>query len=113
MGDLELTKAVQVVRDDLLAAAAQGAGQQVQFEVGPIEMEFTVEIRVDTKVRAGFRVWVVSADAEAGAGRASTHKVTVTLTPKDAKTGGPLLISDAADAAPAGTAEPLGSAVSR
>jgi Trypsin-co-occurring domain 2 len=111
MSELELATAVQVVRDELLAAAARGAGQAVQFEVGPIEMEFAVEIRMDASAKAGFRAWVISADIGGSAGRTSEHRVTITLTPKDAKTGRSLLISDAAGQG--GPGAPLGSVVDR
>lgn len=91
--EIELADAVAALRDELLTAAARGAGQEIAFVVGPIEMEFAVELRADEKAKAGFKAWVVSADVEAGAGR-----VTVALTPKRAD-GGDLLISAAPAAA--------------
>lgn len=92
--DIELSDAVAAVREELLDAARRGSGQQIAFVVGPIEMEFTVELRADAKVKAGFKAWVLaSADAEAGVSRGRTHKVKVTLTPKQAD-GADLLISD-------------------
>ena len=96
--EIELADAVAAMRDELLTAAAQGADQEIAFVVGPIEMEFAVELRADAKAKAGFKTWVVSADVEAGVGRASTHRVTVTLTPKRAD-GSDLLISAAPAAA--------------
>jgi hypothetical protein len=30
--------------------------------VGPIEVEFTVELRQDVSVKAGFKAWVLSAE---------------------------------------------------
>ena len=91
---IELANAVAAVRDELLDAAARGTGQDITFAVGPIEMEFAVELRADAKVRAGFRAWVLSADAEAGGAWARSHRVKVTLTPKRAD-GADLLISEA------------------
>src|ERR1019366_8276221 len=81
--DIELADAVAVVREELLEAARRGTMQEVAFLVGPIEMEFTVELRVDATAKAGFKAWVL-ASAEVGAGvtRGQTHRVTVTLTPK-------------------------------
>lgn len=70
------------MRDELLGAAARGAGSELEFVVGPIELEFAVELRQDAKVKTGFKAWVVSADAEAGLARARTHKVKMTLTPR-------------------------------
>lgn len=80
--EIELADAVVALRDELLSAAARGARQEIAFAVGPIEMEFVVELRADAKAKAGFKAWVVSAGAEVGAGRTRTHRVTISLTPK-------------------------------
>lgn len=49
--------AVAAVRDELLEAATRGAGHEIAFAVGPVEMEFEVELRADARAKAGFRVW--------------------------------------------------------
>ncbi|GHI86610.1 trypco2 family protein [Streptomyces xanthophaeus] len=90
--DIPLVDAVAAVRDELLAAAAQGADQEVTFAVGPIEMEFQVELRADGKAKGGLRLWAVSAETEAGVSRGRTHRVAFTLTPRSAS-GEDLLIS--------------------
>ncbi|MFD8707038.1 trypco2 family protein [Kitasatospora sp. NPDC059648] len=90
--DIPLVDAVAAVRDELLAAAAQGVDQEIQFAVGPVEMEFQVELRADGKAKGGFRLWAVSAETEAGVSRGRTHRVAFTLTPKSAS-GADLLIS--------------------
>ncbi|MEU2630399.1 trypco2 family protein [Kitasatospora sp. NPDC007106] len=82
--EIELANAVAAVRDELLGAAARGAGQNLQFKVGPVELEFAVELRVDAKAKAGFKAWVVTAGAEGGAARSRTHTVKLTLTPQNA-----------------------------
>ncbi|MCY0939219.1 MULTISPECIES: trypco2 family protein [unclassified Streptomyces] len=93
---IELAKAVAAVRDELLEAAASGVGQDITFAVGPVEMEFEVELRSDAKATGGFRVWAVTADAEAGVSRGRTHRVSFTLTPKSAD-GTEMLIRGSAD----------------
>ncbi|MEV0610963.1 trypco2 family protein [Polymorphospora rubra] len=90
--EIELADAVAAVREELLEAAGRGTGQEVGFVVGPIELEFTVELRADAKAKTGFKAWVLTADVEAGVARGRTHRVMVTLTPKAAD-GGDLLIS--------------------
>lgn len=90
--DIELADAVTGVREELLEAARRGVGQDIGFVVGSIEMQFTVELRADAKARAGFKAWVVSGEAEAGVSRVRTHRVTVSLTPKQ-RDGGDLLIA--------------------
>lgn len=93
---IELADAVAVVRDQLIEAAAQGAGDSLGFVVGPVEMEFVVELKADAKAKAGFKAWVVTGAAEAGVSRARTQKVKVVLTPRTAD-GGDLLISSRRD----------------
>ncbi|GGY08434.1 trypco2 family protein [Streptomyces tanashiensis] len=81
--DVPLTDAVAAVRDELIAAAARaGDDPQVVFAVGPLEMEFQVELRADAKAKAGFKLWAVGAETEAAHSRGRTHRVTFTLTPK-------------------------------
>ncbi|GGO89566.1 trypco2 family protein [Wenjunlia tyrosinilytica] len=87
LGGIELAKAVQAVRDELMEAAADGAGKRLRFEVGEIQMEFAVELRRDKRVKGGVKAWVFTADADRGSGSAHTHKVAFTLKPKDARTG--------------------------
>lgn len=89
--DVELADAVASVRDELMAAASRGAGAGLEFVVGPLELEFAVELRHDANVRSGFKAWVVSAEAEGGTGRTRTHTVKVTLTPRRVG-GGDLLV---------------------
>jgi hypothetical protein len=45
--EIELADAVAAVREELFDAARRGVGQEVAFVVGPIEMEFAVELRAD------------------------------------------------------------------
>ncbi|MFE5082940.1 trypco2 family protein [Streptomyces mirabilis] len=109
---VELAKAVQSLRDELLEAAVQGADQAVRFAVDSIELEFTVELRKDVAGRVGIKAWVVTAGADASRGRADTHRVKLTLSPKDAATGRALEIGSADRGGTAGftrTTPPSGS----
>ncbi|MFI1067737.1 trypco2 family protein [Streptomyces spororaveus] len=81
--DVPLADAVAAVRDELLEAAARaGEDPGVVFAVGPVEMEFEVELRADTKAKGKFKLWAVGAEVEAGISRGRTHRVSFTLTPK-------------------------------
>ncbi|MGW4652390.1 trypco2 family protein [Kitasatospora sp. NPDC004289] len=89
--------AVAAVRDELIAAAARGGNHpEVVFAVGPVEMEFEVELRADAKAKAGFKLWAVGAETEAGFSRGRTHRVSFTLMPRSAH-GGDLLVSGSAE----------------
>jgi hypothetical protein len=92
--EIELADAVAALRDELLTAAARGVSPDLAFAVGPVELEFAVELRTDARAKAGFKAWVVSADAEAGVARAQTHRVTLTLKPQR-RDGGDLMVSGA------------------
>jgi Trypsin-co-occurring domain 2 len=85
---IELARAVQAIRDELVAAAAQADGEQLRFEVGEIQMEFAVELRHDARVKGGVKAWVFSADVDAGRAAGRTHKVAFTLKPKNTQTNG-------------------------
>ncbi len=81
-GEIGLADAVAAIREELQAATVNGAGEELQFTVGPVELEFTVVLRTDATVKSGFRAWVVSADAEVGLGRERTQRIALTLTPR-------------------------------
>lgn len=94
--DVPLADAVSAMRDELLAAAARNSTNAIFFEVGPIDLEFEVALRAETKVGGGFKFWwVVDARAEVAGSGAKTHRVKLTLIPKDAS-GTPLLVGGSA-----------------
>lgn len=106
--DLELAEAVEAIRNELLNAAARGAGNDVTFQVGPIQMEFTVELRRDVRARGGIKAYVLSGEVDAGRSRTRTHRVSFTLEPRRAD-GDPLLVAADGEGGTAGltTAGPL------
>ncbi len=85
---VELADAVEAVRDGLIRAAARAEGQPLRFELGDIQMEFTVEVRREAHGKGGVKAWVVDLGAEAGSARAHTHRVSFTLKPKHEDGGG-------------------------
>ncbi|MEU3508420.1 trypco2 family protein [Streptomyces longwoodensis] len=86
---IELADAVQAVRDELITAAERSSGQDVVFEVGDIELEFSVELHREAKGGAKVKAWVVEAGVDGGAGTTRTHRVAVTLRALDARTRQP------------------------
>ncbi|MFC1404473.1 MULTISPECIES: trypco2 family protein [Streptacidiphilus] len=92
--EIELSTAVRAIREQLVRAALDGAGAPIRFEVGPIQMDFAVELRREAGARGGVKAWVLSAEAEAKASRATTHRVSFTLTPKDAVSGAPIEVGN-------------------
>ncbi|MFF8815918.1 trypco2 family protein [Streptomyces pactum] len=92
--NIDLADAVQAIRDELMTAAARAADQDVVFEVGDIGMEFTVELRKETKGGGRIKAWVVDAGADRTHAETRTHRVSFTLRAKDARTGGPWQVSN-------------------
>ncbi|QNE76663.1 hypothetical protein F0344_20355 [Streptomyces finlayi] len=85
---IELADAVESIRNQLIDAATRATGRPVSFEVGDIQMEFTLELRKEAKGGAKVKAWVVEAGTDASLSTARTHKVAFTLTPRNAVTGG-------------------------
>ena len=96
--EIELADAIASVRDQLLIAAGRATGRPVAFEVGDIEMEFTVELRKEAKAGGRVKAWVVEAGADATRSRGETHRVSFTLRPRNAATGGPWLVGNEEEA---------------
>ena len=78
---IELADAIESVRDQLTEAAARATGQPLVFELGDIQMEFTLELRKEVKggtqgpgLGGGRRA------RDAGRSTGRTHKVSFTLT---------------------------------
>ncbi|MGV9290602.1 trypco2 family protein [Streptomyces sp. NPDC003719] len=79
----ELGETISVIRAELQSAMETGRGESVRFRTGPVELEFTVEVKKDGGARAKIFVlpWTVEAQGAASASR--THRVKLTLQPVD------------------------------
>lgn len=78
-----LADAVRGVRAELQAAMVEGQGEELRFEVGPVELEFAVDVRKEGGMDATAKVYVVSFGAKGSMSAASTHRMKLTLHPKD------------------------------
>jgi Trypsin-co-occurring domain 2 len=84
-----LADAIRELRRELAEAMAEGQGQQVRFELGPVEIEFLLEITKAAEGDAGVRFWVVSLGGKGSFSSGSTHRVQLSLTPRDHSPGSP------------------------
>jgi Trypsin-co-occurring domain 2 len=82
-----------------LRAAALAKDPQLQFNVGPVTVEFTLMTHREGGGRAGIRFWVVEAGASASVADESTQKVTLALTPVTAS-GDAWQVADEVDERP-------------
>ncbi|WBB59180.1 hypothetical protein O7599_26860 [Streptomyces sp. WMMC500] len=99
---VELDKAVQAIRNGLIAAAERAEEQDLAFELGDIQMEFTVELRKELKGGGKVRAWVLEAGADATQISATTQRVAFTLKPKDNRTGDAWKVGNENDGSVAG-----------
>lgn len=91
---LELTSALGAVRAQLSEAMRAAEGERLQFELGDVEMEFTVTMSQEAKVDGGVKVWVVNAGGSKATTTGTTHKIKVTLKPRDRQSGQPPIVAD-------------------
>ena len=95
---LPLVDFIGALRSDLRAAAL-ARDPELQFNVGPVTVEFTLMTHHEGGGKAGVRFWVVEAGASASVANESTQKVTLELTPVSAS-GEPWQVSDEANERP-------------
>ncbi|MEE1815535.1 hypothetical protein PUR59_10990 [Streptomyces sp. SP18ES09] len=82
-----LAEAVQQLRVELEVAMAEGAERQLRFELGPIELEFQVDLRHTGGVDGSLRWGVISLGGKKEQSSGTGHRVTLVLNPKDSATG--------------------------
>jgi hypothetical protein len=97
-GLVGLADAIRELRRELTQAMAEGHGQQVRFELGPVEMEFLLEISKAAEGDAGVRFWVVSLGGKGSVSTGSTHRVKLSLSPRDHSPGTPVKPLEVSDA---------------
>jgi len=107
---VRLAQAIAMLREELSEAMAEGAGKSVRFNVGPVDLEFQVEVGREGGVGGKVRFWVVEAGAEGKLSSTSTQTVKIHLEPLDAVTKAQLLT---ADVGPESVSVDRGSAPSR
>ncbi|WP_155054770.1 trypco2 family protein [Streptomyces blattellae] len=78
---IELADMIRELRQQLTAAVADGDGETVRFELGPVEVEASVAVTREAGGDAKVRLWVVDAGADGRYAHAETQRITLTLTP--------------------------------
>jgi hypothetical protein len=78
---IPLAEAIRALRRELLVAVREGADKELQFGLGPIELELQLEISREAGGEAGIKFWVVSVGAKGTRTSATTHTVKITLAP--------------------------------
>jgi hypothetical protein len=95
-----LAEAVQLLREELTTAQDNGSDQALRFDIGTIEMEFSLVARRNGGGRAGIQFGVVTIGVDGAVSHESTHRVKVVLQPKESTTGRAPQVSAPADTIP-------------
>lgn len=81
-GRIELAEWVAALRAELQAAQNEGAGKDLQFVVGPLELEFELTATREAGGKGGVKFWVADLGGDARVASGSTQRVKMTLTPQ-------------------------------
>ncbi|MEV8128730.1 trypco2 family protein [Streptomyces sp. NPDC085944] len=79
----ELGETIGVIRTELQKAMEEGRAEPLKFRTGPVELEFTVEVKKDLGARTRIFVLPWTVEAQGAASAARTHRVKLTLQPVD------------------------------
>jgi hypothetical protein len=90
---MPLAAVVESLRAELSTAMAKGEGEQVRFRLGPVELEFQVQVSGEVGAEAGVKFWVVSVGGSATRSSASTHTIKLVLHPTGSG-GGDVTVGD-------------------
>jgi Trypsin-co-occurring domain 2 len=93
---LDLADVIKSLREELNEAMVDAAGKVIQFELGPIDLEFQVVVSREAGGSGKIRFWVVELGGEGKMSSASTQVIKLQLTPKDVVTGRSPLVAGAA-----------------
>ena len=88
-----LSEAIRALRAELAGAVREGTDQELRFRVGPVELEFLLEVGRERGGQGGVKFWVVSAEGKGGVKRTEAHRVRLTLAP-ETTAGEDVLVSD-------------------
>lgn len=83
MSGIELAELVRQLRAELNEALANGEGERLRFELGPIELTVTVTVGREATPGAKIRFWVVEAGTDGRISRESVQEIKLVLTPRD------------------------------
>lgn len=97
---LEIGQAIDAIRAQLTSAVERAEGERLRFELGDIELEFSVSLTRDSKAEGGVKVWVLNVGGSTSESAGVTQKLKVTLKPKDSRTGAPPQVRDRSEAQP-------------
>ena len=86
MEKIGLVETIDALRSELAAAVEKAQGQEIQFPIGSVQLEFQVGVTWDAEAKGGVRFWVLEFGASGSYANESVQKVTLNLeAPVDAE----------------------------
>lgn len=79
---IELADVIANLRGELDAARRQGGREELQFELGPVELEVSVAVQKDAGGSAKVKFWVVELGADGKVSSTATQRIKLTLNPR-------------------------------
>jgi hypothetical protein len=78
---IELAEFIRKLRAELNEARQEAQNEELQFDVGPIEVELAVEAQREGSGGGGLKIYVVEAGAHKKVADVSTQRIKLSLTP--------------------------------
>ncbi|MFI9781852.1 trypco2 family protein, partial [Streptomyces sp. NPDC051956] len=97
-GAVGLAEWLTALRAELLQARDLGHGEDIQFHVGPVELELEVASTAESSGTGDLKFWVVGVHGARKQVEGVRHTMKLTLTPETR--GGPVKVSDELDRIP-------------
>ena|SRR6478609_8820571 len=79
---IELSDVITSLRSELDVARREGAGKDLRFELGPVELEVSVAVEKSAGGGARVRSWVVESGADGKVSSTSAQRIKLTLNPR-------------------------------
>ena len=100
MEGIGLAETVAALRAELAAAVAAGVDEEIQFPVGPVQLEFHVGVTRSAEGKGGLRFWVLELGGGSSRATETIQKLTVSLGPPVDTAGEPIRVHRGSDQKP-------------
>ncbi|WP_267244808.1 trypco2 family protein [Streptomyces sp. PR69] len=94
---IELAEMIRQLRNELTAAVEAAKDEELQFALGPVELEASVVVERSGTAGARLRFWVVEGGGEGRIASGATHRITLTLQPQQRGSARPPWVSGSAE----------------
>lgn len=81
MSGIGLSEVIEELRRELQTASAAGAGEELQFEMTALNVEFQIGVARQTEGKAGLKFYVVELGGGGSVNSSETQKITISFTP--------------------------------